>query len=148
LSAEGEKARWRNQISNLIEGDLVVAYLARYGFVGVGTVAQAAVPMREFMVQGVPLCQLELAQPGMSDRMNDDELTEYLVRVDWIKAVDRSEACFESNSGLYTTQHIRASLTRQPQTIAYIEKSFGVNIGGLLERSRATQMRTNPATLS
>jgi hypothetical protein len=77
--------------------------------------------------------------------MHDDELSEYLVRVDWIKAVDRSEACFESNAGLYTTQHIRASLTRQPQTIAYIEKSFGINISELLERSLANQSQTTKA---
>jgi hypothetical protein len=93
-------------------------------------------PLREFKIDGVPLARYELAQPGMCQRINDDQLTEYLVRIRWIKAVERGQAFFERNAGLFTTQQIRASLSAQPKTIAFIEESFGLSITDLLDCSQ------------
>jgi len=65
LSAGGENPRWKNQILRLIKGDVVAAYLANHGYVGIGIVTEQAVPMKKFIVDGVPLSQHSLAQPGM-----------------------------------------------------------------------------------
>ena len=133
LSAGGENPIWRTQIQKLIKGDIVAAYQAKHGYVGVGIVAEQAKPLREFYVNGVPLGQLPLAQPGMCERIHDEALTEYLARVIWIKTVDKSQANFKPNSGLFATQLIRASLSGQPRTIAYLEESFDISIKELLD---------------
>jgi hypothetical protein len=69
----------------------------------------------------------------MCERIHDEALTEYLARVIWIKTVDKSQAYFKPNSGLFSTQLIRASLSGQPRTIAYLEESFEVSIKELLD---------------
>jgi hypothetical protein len=135
LSAGGENQIWKTQICKLAKGDVVAAYLARHGYVGIGIVEEQAKPLREFIVNGLPLSEQTLTQPGMCQRMHSDELTEYLARVTWIKAVEKNEAHFKSNAGLFTTQLIRASLSGQPTTIAFIEKSFGISIRDLLSDS-------------
>jgi hypothetical protein len=50
--------------------------------------------------------------------------------------VDKSEAFFQSNAGLFTTQLIRASLSGQPKTIAFIEQAFNINVRELLINSQ------------
>jgi hypothetical protein len=140
LSAGGENPRWKSQLQKLIEGDVVAAYLAGHGYVGIGIVTEQAVPMKRFIVDGVPLGQHSLAQPGMLERIDDTELTEYVVRIKWIKTVDKEQAFFKPKSGLFTTQQIRASLSRQPTTISFIDESFDIRIEDLLSEShRHTQ---------
>jgi hypothetical protein len=135
LSAGGENPLWKSQIQKLVKGDVVAAYLAKHGYVGIGIVSEQAVPLRDFLVDGVPLCRYDLAQPGLCERVDDSELTEYLARVKWIKAVDKCQAFFSPRTGLFTTQLIRASLSGQPKTIAFLENQFEVDIGGLLAES-------------
>lgn len=135
LSAGGENPIWKTQICKLTKGDVVAAYLAKRGYVGIGIVEEQAKPLREFIVNGLPLSEQVLAQPGMRERMQDNELTEYLARVTWIRAVEKKDGYFKSNAGLFTTQLIRASLTGQPKTIAFIEESFDICIRDLLSDS-------------
>jgi hypothetical protein len=135
LSAGGENPIWKTQICKLTKGDVVAAYLAKHGYVGIGIIEEPAKPFREFIVNGLPLSEQVLAQPGMRERMHNDELTEYLARVTWIKVVEKKEGHFKSNAGLFTTQLIRASLSGQPKTIQFIEKSFGVCTRDLLTNS-------------
>jgi len=132
LSAGGSNPLWKSQIQKLVKGDVVAAYLAKHGYVGVGIVSDQAKPLREFFVDGSPLSQQALIQPGMCEHIDNSDLTEYLARVLWIKVVDKSDAHFQSNSGLFTTQLIRASLSSQPKTIAFIENVFDINMRELL----------------
>ena len=135
LSAGGENPLWKNQIQKLIKGDVVAAYLAGHGYAGIGVVTERAVPMMLFNVDGIPLSQYELAQPGMRERIN--ELTEYVVRIKWIRVVERERAFFRPRSGLFTTQLIRASLSSQPATISFLEDSFNLRIADLLCESHS-----------
>jgi hypothetical protein len=135
LSAGGENPLWKSQIQKLVKGDVVAAYLAKHGYVGIGIVTEQAVPLRDFLVDGVPLCRYDLAQPGLCERIDDNELTEYLARVKWIKSVGKSQAFFRPKADLFTTQLIRASLSRQQKTIAFLENQFEVDIRGLLAES-------------
>lgn len=140
LSAGGENPRWKKQLLRLLKGDVVAAYLADHGYVGIGIVTEQAVPMKEFIVDGVPLSQHSLAQPGMLERMDDIELTDYVVRIKWVKTVDKEQAFFKPKSGLLTTQQIRATLSRNPTTISFLEESFNIRIEDLLSEShRHTQ---------
>jgi hypothetical protein len=45
-----------------------------------------------------------------------------------LSSVDRSEAKWKRNAGIYTTQLIRASLDKQPKTVKYLEEAFGVSM--------------------
>lgn len=137
LSAGGENPIWKNQIQKLVKGDVVAAYLADHGYVGIGVVTEKALPMKKFIVDGIPLSQYDLVQPGMSERMDDINLTEYVVRIKWITVVDKDQAFFKPRSGLFTTQQIRASLSGQPKTIIFLEDSFGIRIADLLSESHS-----------
>lgn len=125
--AAGHGPKWRDQICRLLKGDAVVAYLAGAGYVGLGVVQATAVPANRFKVEGTPLGKLPLTEPRILDDADSADFAEYLVGVKWRKAVPRHKAFFKSKSGLFTTQLVRASLSRQPKTIAFLEESFGVS---------------------
>lgn len=130
LSA-GQGPQWRDQILDLAEGDIVVPYLKGKGYVGVGRVLARAVPYLDFRHEGRLLEHFDLAAPHMSENSEDLARSEYILRVEWVAAVPRSEAKWQSKSGLFTTQLVRASLDRQPTTVAFVEKAFGVNLQAL-----------------
>ena len=66
---------------------------------------------------------------AVKDNLEDLDLCEYMVAVDWIKTVDRSVKHWKKNAGLFaqrgTTQ---ASLVNQRATIDFVERCFEVNI--------------------
>lgn len=130
LSA-GQGPKWRNQILDLAEGDIVVPYLKRRGYVGIGKVIARAVPYLDFRHKGRLLQDFNLVAPRMAENSHDREHSEYVLRVDWIATVPQSEAKWQSKSGLYTTQLVRASLDRQPTTMAFVEHAFGVRLQDL-----------------
>jgi len=131
LSA-GQGPQWRDQILDLAEGDVVIPYLKRKGYVGVGRVLARAVRYLDFRHEGRLLEDFNLAAPDMSENSGDLAHSEYILRVEWVAAVPRWEAKWQSNSGLFTTPLVRASLDRQPATIAFIEKAFGVRLQELV----------------
>jgi hypothetical protein len=130
LSA-GQGPRWRNQILELSEGDVVVAFLRRKGYVGVGKVLARAVPYLDFRYKGRLLQDFNLAAPHMWENSDDPAKSEYVLRVEWVASVPRNEAKWKPKSGLYTTQLVRASLERQPITLAFVEKEFNVSLKAL-----------------
>ena len=74
--AAGQGRRWGEAMLGFQKGDVVAAYLKRYGYVGIGKVVEPA--------------------------------------------------------GLYTTTHMRASLNKQPGTIDFLEREFGLDIRALV----------------
>jgi uncharacterized protein len=126
----GQGTRWRDAMRGFSEGDLFAAYLKKRGYVGIGRIASSAKMVRDVRINDKPLLSLPLRCKGMSDNSNDIELSEYVCLVQWIEKTHRDEAKWKS--GLYTTTHFRASLDRQPETVAYLEKEFGVDINGLI----------------
>ena len=132
ISGGGEKPLWREAMQGFNKGDIVVAYLKKYGFVGVGVVAETARPIREVIVDGNPLLSLPLECSGMSINADSDELCEYVAIVKWFAVVDREAAKWKAKSNLYTTTHVRASLDSQPETIAFIETEFNLMLRDLL----------------
>lgn len=132
----GHGTRWRDAMCEFRTGDVVAAYLKRRGkvggFVGIGKVKDGAKPVREVMVSGGPLLQQSLVCSGLRKNADSDELSEFVVTVEWIRAVDRAAAKWKSKSGLYTTQLIRASLDGQPDTIEFLDKEFDVKLRDLV----------------
>ncbi len=124
----GQGVRWRNSILGFNLGDVFAAYLKRHGFVGIGRIKSRAKMAREISIEGRPFLSLPLLCRNMNDNSDDEELSEYVCLVKWIKTFPRSAAKRRSTPKLYTTTHVRASLDGQPDTIAFLEEVFGVNL--------------------
>ena len=128
----GQGIAWRDQILSFEQGDVVAAYLKGAGFVGVGRIIAIAKPVRELVLNGKPLLSYPLTQPGLGANSNDDELSEYVALVEWLGAVDATDAKWKPKSGLYTTPLIKASLDNQPNTVSFLENSFNLSIKELV----------------
>jgi hypothetical protein len=128
----GAGLRWRDAILNFNPGDVFAAYLKGRGYVGIGRILSRAKMARDVRIAGKPLLSLPLTIQNLSENSDDPDNTEYVCLVEWIKAVPRNEAKRRASPKLYTTTHIRASLDGQPDTVAFLEQQFGVNVHELV----------------
>lgn len=124
----GQGVRWKDAMLGFHQGDLVAAYLKGHGFVGIGQLTSQAKPIRDVTISGKPLLSHNLRCRNMAENKNSKDLCEYVATVNWIKTTDRANAKWKAKAGIYTTQHVRASLDGQPATIAFLEEAFGVNV--------------------
>jgi hypothetical protein len=132
LSAGQDKKKWSDPIRTLEPGDIVIAYLKKYGYVGVGRVLEKAVKVIDFRINGKSLKSFKLKVPNIFQNCDNDK-SEYPVKIEWIKTFERKEAKWQSKSGLFTTQQIRASLFGQPKTIDFVQKQFNVDLINLVK---------------
>lgn len=131
LSAGGGRI-WGEQIRTFLAGDVVVAYLSRKGYVGVGIVTEPAVMAKDFRVNGKRLGELALKQRGILERA-DDENAEYVVSVAWKASCDAREAKWARKKGLFTSRMAKASLQNQPATLNFVSEAFNVDLQSLLK---------------
>jgi hypothetical protein len=130
LSA-GQDKKWSDQIRKLEPGDVIVAYLKSHGYVGIGRVIEKAVKINDFKIEGNLLNHFHLKEPNIFEN-NDNEKSEYLVKVEWIKSVDSKDAKWKSKAGLFTIQAIKASLQGQRITREFLEREFNIKFEDLL----------------
>lgn len=128
----GQAPRFRDAMLGFEEGDVIAAYLKGHGFVGIGQITQKAKPVREVLIDNIPLLQQELECPNIVENSNDPEKSEYVALVDWVSFTNRSDAKWKSKSGIFTSQLVRASLDSQPETVKYLEQEFSVNFAELM----------------
>ncbi len=133
----GQGKAFRNAISGLHPGDIVVARMNKVGYVGIGRVMSEATPARDFRAPRYAMCEpargkllIELGlRTAVADNLDSDDLCEYMVAVKWIKTVDRNTKHWKKNAGLFAQRGTtRASLVNQQKTIDYVQRCFGVNI--------------------
>lgn len=124
----GQGVRWRDAMLRFEEGDVVAAYLKGHGFVGLGKLSGRAMPIRGFSINGKPLLNHRLHCQRMSDNIESDDRCEYVAPIKWLRTTDRARAKWKARAGIYTTTHVRASLDRQPKTIAFLEESFRIDL--------------------
>lgn len=130
LSA-GQDKKWSDPIRTLEPGDIVVAYLKNYGYVGIGKVIEKAVRVLDFKVDEKTLNYYNLLMPNIFEN-SGNEKSEYPVKIDWIKAVDSKNAKWKSKAGLFTSQLIKASLQSQRTTREFLEIEFDIKFKNLL----------------
>lgn len=130
LSA-GQGKKWSDPLRTLNVGDVVVAYLKRKGYVGIGKVIEKAKRALDFRFDGKSLKSQSLASPNLF-KNSDNENSEYLIKVQWIKSVPANEAKWENKAGLFTTQLIKASLENQIKTIKFLEKEFEMSFQNIM----------------
>lgn len=128
--AAGQHMKWSLPLRALEVGDIVVAYLKSHGYVGIGKVTNRAVRVNDFQLGSKPLRDLPLKQSNIFDNSDNDN-SEFLLKVDWIKAVDKQNAKWQKKSKLFTTQLIKASLDNQPTTLLFLEREFKIKFAEL-----------------
>lgn len=129
----GQRATFRDAMLGFHPGDVVAAYLSKCGYVGVGRILGAAKRINEAKVNGKPCLSLPLRCKDMDDNADSETHSEYVCPVEWIVAVERSDARFVSKSGLYTPRNVRASLDGQQATIDFLNEQFDIDIESLVE---------------
>lgn len=118
LAAGGGK-KWSNQLYRLKENMVVLAYLKNYGYVGIGRVTKAMSKPHDFIANGTPLSDLPTKLKYVDDDF-DEENGEYMVAVRWLIAVNKSDAAWRANSGLFTTALVCCSLQNQKETVRFV----------------------------
>ena len=125
----GGQGKWYSQTLNLLSpGSRVFVNIPKTGYVGVGIVKEPAVPVKDFNVtvegKEIPILDAPLEAPKMGKNVDNLDLCEYLVRVEWIKAAPRTEAYWEK--GLFALQHTACRLTSS-FTIEKLSQHFGLD---------------------
>ena len=110
----GGGGKWYSQTLKLLfPGSRVFVNIPKTGYVGVGTVKEPAAPVRDFKIivdgRDISILEASLKAPKMGENADNLDLCEYLVRVEWIQAVPRTEAYWEK--GLFALQHTACRLT-------------------------------------
>lgn len=131
--AAGQGNQWSDPLRTLEMGDIVVAYLKGRGFVGIGRVIEKAVRVDDFRYLSSSLNKVKLKQPNIF-KNSDNEKSDFLVKIEWIKAVDEKDAKMTKKFKLFTTPAIKASLQNQPQTVRFLEEEFKIKFEELLNK--------------
>lgn len=124
----GWGARYRDAMRAFNKGDIVAAYLKRYGFVGIGRVHDRAKMIRDVRINGEPLLKLPLNAVDAGHDCDDPEQCEWVCPVKWLKRFPREKAKWNSSANLYTTPLVKASLDGQPDTVKFLEEEFAIRI--------------------
>ena len=126
--AAGGGKWYSNTLSLLPVGARIFVYIPQTGYVGVGVVKEDVVRVNDFMVDvdGIPtpILQLPHNAPEMGKDSNDPELSEYLVRVDWINTKPIQEAVWEK--GMFANQNSACKL-RNKFTVEQLTQIFELN---------------------
>jgi hypothetical protein len=109
----GGGGKWYSQsLYQLAPGARVFACIPKTGYVGVGTVTEAAVPFRDFRVtvdgREKRLDEVPLKAPNMAHHLDDDETCEHVVGVKWQHTLPREQAFWET--GMYANQNTATKL--------------------------------------
>lgn len=130
VSAGG--GRWYSKTLNYLEsGNRIWVNIPGEGYVGVGKVIKPVVRADRFMIKQsdgseMPLAKLPILSKGMFEDVNDDELAEYLVGVQWVKTLPIAEAIKEK--GFFGNQNTVCKPTAKSwvHTIERLKKRLGI----------------------
>lgn len=121
--AAGGGERWSGPLHRLQIGDRLVAYQKGAGYVGYGRVTKTAMMARDFSTDNGPLLDQSLTQSNLGHDRDDPKLAEYVVGVDWQKAVPTPEA--KRMDGMFANQNVVCKL-RDPKTLDFLKEQLGV----------------------
>lgn len=122
LSA-GQGERYSRPLTKLRLGDKIFAYMKGLGYVGYGTVTNEAKMIRDATIDGTPIVDLSLSAENPLENLDDPIHSEWVVGIDWAKAVPREKA--RTFEGVFANQNIVCKL-RHPETVQFLEKEFSV----------------------
>lgn len=120
--------RWYSQtLRSLFPGARVFVCIPQTGYVGVGTVKETSQRIRDFVVEvdgiATPLLNAPLDNANIGGGSDDEDLSEYVVRVDWIKTLPKEQAIWKK--GMFANQNTAARL-RDPFTLETLIDAFAL----------------------
>lgn len=118
----GQGKRYSSALKRLKVGDKIYAYMKGLGYVGFGEVIQTARMIKDFLVGDSPLLELELKAEMPEENMENEELSEWVVGINWKKVVNSNGA--KTFTGVFANQNVVCKL-RQEQTLRFVHKEFG-----------------------
>jgi hypothetical protein len=120
----GQGARFVDAMKRLEVGSTVYAYISGCGYVGFGSVVEKAVPIKEFGVgpQNAPLLEMDLKSDGLNRNSDNTELSEWVVRMKWIKTFSREQA--HRFPGAFAHRSAVCKL-KDRVTLDFLHKKFG-----------------------
>jgi len=127
VSAGGGK--WYSQtLQALFPGARVFVYIPKTGYVAVGKVLETAQRINDFQVdvdgRRMPILEAPLGAPKMGEGADDEEQSEYLARVEWLKTLPKTEAIWQK--GMFANQNTVVRL-RNPFTLERLVEAFGLD---------------------
>jgi hypothetical protein len=146
FTSAGQGIIYSQPLEELKVGDYIAAFITGEGYVGVGKVINESIEIKNFLFNNLKLNQLKIEQKIIEDNFvtnqpveelpyirktlfrnaNNKQKSEYVIRVEWLKVVERPDAFWKKNFGLYASRRTQCSLENQPTTIEFIEDSFKV----------------------
>lgn len=106
-------------------GEKILAYSKGNGYVGYGEITKEAVMIKDFIVEkyAKPLLKLPLNEPNIQQNMDNPELSEWVVAVNWIKSYAKDEA--KTFKGIFANQNVVCKL-RHSETVEFLKREFGI----------------------
>ena len=124
----GGGTQYTQSFNMLFPGARVFTLVPKSGYVGVGIVKDAPVPITEFTVSidgnQKDILDAPLTAPDMGHDRDDLQNCEHLVRVEWEKVIPKEEGYWEK--GMFATPHICCRL-RNRFTLDKLVRRFGLD---------------------
>ena len=119
----GQGKWYSDALKRLAVGDKIYAYMKGLGYVGFGEVTHKAVMIKDFIVPEFDksLLELELKAERPQKNSDDEDLSEWVVGVKWIKTVSKQHA--KTFVGVFANQNVVCKL-RHEQTLRFVQKEF------------------------
>lgn len=125
----GGGGKWYSQtLQALFPGARVFVHIPQTGYIAVGKVMETAQRVNDFEVEvdgrRLPILEAPLRAPKMGERADDEEQSEYLVRVEWQKTLPQEKAIWEK--GMFANQNTVVRL-RDPFTLERLVQAFDLD---------------------
>ncbi|MCH8839701.1 MAG: DUF91 domain-containing protein [Planctomycetes bacterium] len=119
----GQGTKYSKSLKKLTPRSKVFAYMKGRGYVGFGEVASKAIPIKDYVPKDHerPLLELDLRAPNPGKNVEDLEMCDWVVPINWIKTFSREEA--RSFKGVFANQNIVCKLRHSP-TVEFLEGEF------------------------
>lgn len=119
----GQGKKYSAALLRLAVGDHIYAYMRGLGYVGFGEVSKPACMIRDFVVSegNTPLLSAGLKAARPDENSENEELSEWVVGVRWIKTFQSNQA--KTFSGVFANQNVVCKL-RHEETLKFVEREF------------------------
>ncbi|MCG7561001.1 hypothetical protein [Pseudoalteromonas sp. McH1-42] len=118
----GQGLIYSKALKRLSVGDKIFAYMKGVGYVGFGEVQSESMMIKDFIVENSkPLLECDLKSESPDENSNNELLSEYAIKIDWIKTFSVSEA--KTFSGIFANQNVVCKL-RHESTLNFLLKEF------------------------
>ncbi len=121
----GQGKWYSDALKRLTVGEKIYAYMKGLGYVGFGEITHKAVMIKNFVVPEhyKTLLELDLQAERPNENSDDEELSEWVVGVKWIKTFPKEQA--KTFVGVFANKNVVCKL-RDAQTLRFVQKEFGL----------------------